>query len=255
MFQEPYMTDQVLQQTSILKVEGLTKSYGKKQAAQDVSFSMHSGQVAGLLGPNGAGKTTVFYMIVGFVRPDRGTIYLNDLPLTGLPMYRRAREGISYLSQESSVFRKMTVEGNIWAILETRSDLTSQEKRNRLEELLEQLGIQELRKQPAYTLSGGERRRTEIARNLAISPKFLLLDEPFAGIDPIAVQDIKEIIRSLKEQGIGVLLTDHNVRDTLDITEISYIIHNGVLRAKGTPDELMENELARSLYLGNEFRL
>ncbi len=238
-----------------LQAQQLSKRYGKKQAVSEVSFSMEAGQVVGLLGPNGAGKTTVFYMIVGFIRPDRGQILLDDRDITRMPMYKRARAGISYLSQEPSIFRKMTVEQNIWAILETRDDLSRREKRSQLEELLQQLGIEELRSQPAYTLSGGERRRAEIARNLAVSPKFLLLDEPFAGIDPIAVQEIKGIIRSLKQQGIGVLLTDHNVRDTLDITEVSYIIHNGELKAQGTPGDLMQSDIARTLYLGTEFQM
>ncbi len=240
---------------SRLSAKGLVKRYGKKLAASKVSFQMHSGQVVGLLGPNGAGKTTVFYMIVGFIRPDEGEIHLDSREVTRMPMYLRARKGISYLSQEPSIFRKMTVEQNVWAILETRCDITNEEKHNRLEELLDMLGITQLRRQPAYTLSGGERRRTEIARNLALNPKFLLLDEPFAGIDPIAVHEIKGIITSLKSQGIGILITDHNVRDTLDITEISYIIHNGELKAKGTPRELMGNDLARSLYLGENFQM
>ncbi len=240
---------------SRLSAKGLVKRYGKKLAVSNVSFQMHSGQVVGLLGPNGAGKTTVFYMIVGFIRPDDGEIHLDSREVTRMPMYLRARKGISYLSQEPSIFRKMTVEQNVWAILETRSDITNEEKRQRLEELLDMLGITQLRRQPAYTLSGGERRRTEIARNLALNPKFLLLDEPFAGIDPIAVHEIKGIITSLKTQGIGILITDHNVRDTLDITEISYIIHNGELKAEGTPQELMGNDLARTLYLGENFQL
>ena len=238
-----------------LQAKQLSKRYGKKQAVSQVSFSMESGQVVGLLGPNGAGKTTVFYMIVGFIKPDQGQILLDDRDITRKPMYKRARAGISYLSQEPSIFRKMTVEQNIWSILETRDDISRQEKRSHLEDLLQQLGIEEIRSQPAYTLSGGERRRAEIARNLAVSPKFLLLDEPFAGIDPIAVQEIKGIIRTLKNQGIGVLLTDHNVRDTLDITEISYIIHNGELKAQGNPEDLMQNDIARTLYLGTEFQM
>jgi len=238
-----------------LRAEGLMKRYGKKTAVADVSFRMYPGEIVGLLGPNGAGKTTVFYMIVGFIRPNRGTIFLNDENITRLPMYRRARLGISYLSQEPSVFRKMTVEDNVWAILETRSDLDHEEKLENLEILLENLGIREIRKQYAYTLSGGERRRTEIARNLAVSPKFLLLDEPFAGIDPIAVHEIKQIILALRDQGIGILITDHNVRDTLDITEKSYIINHGEILVSGTPEELMHDDAARMIYLGDNFRL
>jgi len=202
---------------SILRVSSLYKAFGRKQVVNGIDFSMHTGEVLGLLGPNGSGKTTTFYMIVGFYKPTNGDVFLNDQRITGLPMYKRAQLGISYLPQEPSVFRKLTVEENIWSILETRKDLTKSEKRQRLEELIEEFAIGRIRKQQAYTLSGGERRRTEIARSLAIEPKFLLLDEPFAGIDPIAVADIKEIIRLLSRRGIGILITDHNVRDTLEI--------------------------------------
>jgi lipopolysaccharide export system ATP-binding protein len=238
-----------------LTVEGLVKYFGKKQAVKDVSFSMHVGEVVGLLGPNGAGKTTIFYMIVGFIKPNRGKIYLNGSNISGLPMYKRARLGISYLPQEPSVFRKLTVEQNIWAILETRGDLSLKEKREKLDSLLEELGISHLRKQKAYTLSGGERRRTEIARSLAIEPRFLLLDEPFAGIDPIAVYEIKRIAAELSKKGIGVLVTDHNVRDTLEITHRSYIINLGEIVVTGPKDELLGSEVARRIYLGEEFRM
>ncbi len=238
-----------------LTVEGLVKNFGKKQAVKDVSFSMHVGEVVGLLGPNGAGKTTIFYMIVGFIKPNRGKIYLNGSNISGLPMYKRARLGISYLPQEPSVFRKLTVEQNIWAILETRGDLSLKEKREKLDSLLEELGISHLRKQKAYTLSGGERRRTEIARSLAIEPRFLLLDEPFAGIDPIAVYEIKRIAAELSKKGIGVLVTDHNVRDTLEITHRSYIINLGEIVVTGPKDELLGSEVARRIYLGEEFRM
>ncbi|MCF7953037.1 MAG: LPS export ABC transporter ATP-binding protein [Spirochaetales bacterium] len=241
--------------THQLRAEGLKKIYGKKHAVEDVSFRMYPGEIVGLLGPNGAGKTTVFYMIVGFIKPNLGRIYLDDEDITKLPMFKRARMGISYLSQEPSVFRKMTVEKNIWAILETRDDLNKEEKHELLVSLIEYLGLHDIRHQQAYTLSGGERRRTEIARNLAVSPKFLLLDEPFAGIDPIAVNEIKQIIISLKENGIGVLITDHNVRDTLDITEKSYIINHGEILVSGTPDELLNNDIARMIYLGEDFRM
>jgi lipopolysaccharide export system ATP-binding protein len=238
-----------------LTVEGLAKRFGRKEAVRGVSFTMETGEVVGLLGPNGAGKTTVFYMIVGFIRPDVGKIYLDAHSISGLPMYRRARLGIAYLPQEPSVFRKLTVEQNVWAILETRRDLTRKEKRLRLDALLEELGIREVRRQKAYTLSGGERRRTEIARALAIEPRFLLLDEPFAGIDPIAVFEIKRIAAELSRRGIGVLLTDHNVRDTLEITHRSYIINLGEIVVSGAKEDLLSSALARRVYLGEEFRM
>ena len=238
-----------------LRVEGLKKNFGRKIAVRGVSFSMVEGEIVGLLGPNGAGKTTVFYMIVGFIRASAGRIYLNDGNITHKPMYKRARRGISYLPQEASVFRKLTVEKNIWAVLQTRGDLSRKEKKYELETLLDELGIKELRKQKAYTLSGGERRRTEIARSLAIKPKFLLLDEPFAGIDPIAVFEIKKIVSELSRKGIGVLITDHNVRDTLEITNRSYIINLGEILVSGSKDELLVNETARQVYLGEDFRM
>ena len=240
---------------SILRAEGLNKSFRKKQAVRDVSFSMAQGEVVGLLGPNGAGKTTSFYMIVGFYAPNSGGIYLDDSCITDLPMYKRARIGISYLPQEASVFRKLSVEENIDAILETRKDLTRAQRKEKLDSLLDEFGITANRKQPAYTLSGGERRRTEIARALAIEPKFLLLDEPFAGIDPIAVHDIKLIIRLLAQQNIGVLITDHNVRDTLEITDRAYIINKGEIVEQGSRDKILESEIARKVYLGEEFRM
>ena len=240
---------------SVLRAEGLNKSFRKKQAVRDVSFSMAQGEVVGLLGPNGAGKTTSFYMIVGFYVPNSGGIYLDDRRITDLPMYKRARIGISYLPQEASVFRKLSVEQNIDAILETRKDLSFAQRKEKLDSLLEEFGIADNRKQPAYTLSGGERRRTEIARALAIEPKFLLLDEPFAGIDPIAVHDIKLIIRLLARQNIGVLITDHNVRDTLEITDRAYIINKGEIVEQGPREKILESEIARKVYLGEEFRM
>ena len=239
----------------ILRVEGLNKYFHKKHAVRDVSFSMRAGETLGLLGPNGAGKTTTFYMVVGFYKPFSGNIWLNDLCITKLPMYQRARAGLSYLPQEASVFRKLTVEQNISAILETRKDLSLAEQQFKLDSLIAEFGIEENRKQQAYTLSGGERRRTEIARSLAIEPKFLLLDEPFAGIDPIAVHDLKEIIRLLSRQGIGVLITDHNVRDTLEITDRACIINKGEIVEEGTKNFILESEIARQVYLGEQFRM
>ncbi len=238
-----------------LRVEGLRKAFGKKIAVKKVKFGMSPGEIVGLLGPNGAGKTTIFYMIAGFLTPTEGHIFLKDQEITELPMYQRARMGISYLPQETSVFRKLTVEENIMAVLETRKDIPVVEFTSRLETLLHELGISAVRHQKAYTLSGGERRRTEIARALAMEPLFLLLDEPFAGIDPIAVFEIKSIISHLVSKGIGVLITDHNVRDTLDITHRAYIINHGEILAQGNKEELISNELAKRVYLGENFRM
>ncbi len=238
-----------------LGVTGLTKSYGRKLVVRGVSFQMHEGEIVGFLGPNGAGKTTCFYMIVGFIRPNSGRIMLGTTDITRKPMYKRARQGIAYLPQEASVFRKLTVEQNIWAVLETRKDLNKRMKREKLEQLLEELGITHKRKQRAYTLSGGERRRTEIARALAIEPRFLLLDEPFAGIDPIAVYEIKQIVTELSAKGIGVLITDHNVRDTLEITNRSYIIKDGEIVVSGSREEIMQDKMAREVYLGDSFSI
>ena len=238
-----------------LAVSSLHKNFGKKKVVQGVSFNMHTGEVVGLLGPNGAGKTTTFYMIVGFYRPDSGDVFLDDVNFTKLPMYKRARHGISYLPQEPSVFKKLTVEENIWAILETRKDISKVQKRQKLEELIEEFSIGRIRKQLAFSLSGGERRRTEIARSLAIEPKFLLLDEPFAGIDPIAVADIKDMVKLLARRGIGVLITDHNVRDTLEITDRAIIISTGQVVAQGGKEDILKSEIARKIYLGEEFRM
>ncbi len=245
----------MVESDGLLSLEGLEKFFGKKQAVRDVTFDMRCGEIVGLLGPNGAGKTTVFYMVVGFIRPTSGKIYLGGRDISSLPMFKRARMGISYLPQEPSVFRKLSVENNIAAILETRRNLTHKEKKLRLDSLLEELGIAHLRKQKAYTLSGGERRRTEIARSLAIEPKFLLLDEPFAGIDPIAVSEIKRIVQRLSAKGIGILITDHNVRDTLQITHRSHIINFGEILVSGSKDELLDSEVARRIYLGHEFEI
>jgi lipopolysaccharide export system ATP-binding protein len=239
----------------VLEASGLRKLYRKKIAVADVSFSMSTGEVVGLLGPNGAGKTTVFYMVVGFIRPSAGSVAVDGRDINALPMYKRARLGIAYLPQEPSIFRRLSVENNIRAVLETRGDISDGRKRELLEELLEEFGIARLRRQKAYTLSGGERRRTEIARALALEPKFLLLDEPFAGIDPIAVHEIKSIVRRLSEAGIGVLITDHNVRDTLEITHRAHIINLGNIVVSGNKEEVLASEIARKIYLGEEFRM
>jgi lipopolysaccharide export system ATP-binding protein len=238
-----------------LKINGLYKQFGKKKVVKGVEFSMKTGEVVGLLGPNGAGKTTTFYMIVGFLKPTSGEVFLNDTRITKLPMYKRARMGIAYLPQEPSVFRKLTVEQNIWAIIETRQDLSKAEKLRLFESLIDEFSIDRIRKQPAFTLSGGERRRTEIARSLAIEPKFLLLDEPFAGIDPIAVADIKNMIQLLTKRNIGILVTDHNVRDTLEITHRAIIISNGLIVAQGNREAILASPVARRIYLGEQFRM
>ncbi|MBR6154098.1 MAG: LPS export ABC transporter ATP-binding protein [Treponema sp.] len=241
--------------THSLRISSLHKSFGKKEVVKGIEFSMKTGEVLGLLGPNGSGKTTTFYMIVGFYKPTDGEVFLDEKRITQLPMYKRAQAGISYLPQEPSVFKKLTVEENIWSILETRRDLNKTQKKEYLEELIDEFSIQRIRKQPAFTLSGGERRRTEIARSLAIEPKFLLLDEPFAGIDPIAVADIKQIIGLLSKRGIGVLITDHNVRDTLEITDRAIIISTGEIIIQGTRDEILESPKAREIYLGKDFSM
>ena len=235
-----------------LECIALSKFYGKKHVVKDVTFSMCGGEITGLLGPNGAGKTTSFYMIVGFIKANGGRILLNGEDITRLAMHERSKRGLAYLPQEASIFRKLTVEDNIKLILEEQK-LSKSAKRDKLESLLDRFGIDRVRKQYGYTLSGGERRRTEIARALATSPKFLLLDEPFAGIDPKAVFEIKEIIRQLSKDGIGILLTDHNVRDTLDITHNAHIISDGSIIVSGTREELIENETAREIYFGSSF--
>ena len=240
---------------AILEAAHLRKSFGRKLAVADVSFSMQTGEVIGLLGPNGAGKTTVFYMIAGFLKPSAGTVHFDRKPIDRLPMFKRAMLGISYLPQEASIFRRMTVEENILAVLEARSSLSPAGRREKARMLMEEFGIQHVAKQPAYTLSGGERRRTEIARALAIEPKFLLLDEPFTGIDPIAIREIKHLIQSLSSKGIGILLTDHNVRDALAITTRAYIISKGVIVAQGEPESIIDDPLARETYLGQDFEM
>jgi lipopolysaccharide export system ATP-binding protein len=239
---------------SVLQTTDLTKSYGKRTVVRGVNISVSSGEIVGLLGPNGAGKTTTFYMTVGLTVPDSGRVVLDGEDMTDAPMYIRARKGIGYLPQEPSIFRGLTVEQNILAILETL-DLNRQQRQERLRDLLSELNLTPLAKAPAYTLSGGERRRAEITRALVISPRFILLDEPFAGIDPIAVADIQKIIFHLKTRGIGVLITDHNVRETLRITDRAYIVHDGAIFRSGTPDTLAADEDVRRIYLGQDFRL
>jgi len=241
--------------SSVLRAEGLMKRYRKRTVVQDVSITVESGEVVGLLGPNGAGKTTCFYMILGLVPIDAGSVTLDGQDLTHLPIFRRSRLGLSYLPQEASIFRKLTVEQNIRAVLELQDDLDEEDIRARLEALLDDLHIGHLRASPALSLSGGERRRVEIARALATNPRFILLDEPFAGVDPIAVLDIQQIIRFLKERGIGVLITDHNVRETLGICDHAYIINQGTVLAFGKPEEIIYNEDVRKVYLGENFRL
>jgi lipopolysaccharide export system ATP-binding protein len=238
----------------ILRASSLTKSYGRRVVVREVALEIRQGEVVGLLGPNGAGKTTTFYMVVGLARPDSGQVFLGNEDITELPMYQRARAGIGYLPQEASVFRKLTAEENVLAILETRG-LSGSEQRGLARQLLEELGISAMARQPAYTLSGGERRRLEICRALAASPWFILLDEPFAGIDPLAVLDIQKIIAHLKDRGIGVLITDHNVRETLSITDRAYILRDGSVFRSGTPRELASDPEVRRVYLGEGFRL
>jgi lipopolysaccharide export system ATP-binding protein len=237
-----------------LRVEGLTKSFGEKRAVDDVSLEIRGGEVVGLLGPNGAGKTTAFYLITGLIKPTSGRVYLNGEDLTTYPMYMRARKGVGYLPQEPSVFRKLTVEENILAILETL-DMSAKDRQKRLDDLLGELGISSIAKRRAYTLSGGEQRRVEITRALVLSPLFILLDEPFAGIDPIAVVDIQNIIFQLKSKGIGIIITDHNVRETLGVCDRAYIINEGRILEKGTPEEIAQSKRARKIYLGESFRL
>ena len=239
---------------SELRAVGLKKKYGSRTVVHDVSLSLESGEVVGLLGPNGAGKTTSFYMIVGLIAADGGEIFIDEQNIPPLPIHRRARLGLGYLPQEASIFRRLTVAQNIQAVLELQG-LSDDDLQNRLEELLEDLHIAHIRDNPAISLSGGERRRVEIARALATDPHFILLDEPFAGVDPIAVLDIQKIIRFLRERNIGVLITDHNVRETLGICDRAYIINAGSVMAEGKPDEIIYNEGVRKVYLGEHFRL
>ncbi|MCP4754188.1 MAG: LPS export ABC transporter ATP-binding protein [Proteobacteria bacterium] len=237
-----------------LETRELVKTYNKKTVVKNVSFNISRGEVVGLLGANGAGKTTSFYMVVGVIRPNSGRILIDGQDITSLPMYKRARQGIGYLPQEASVFKKMTVEDNLFAILETLK-LSRKERRKKADQLLEELRIQHIRKSKGYSLSGGERRRVEIARALVTQPNFMLLDEPFAGVDPIAVLDIQEVIRQLADKDIGILITDHNVRETLGITDRAYIMNDGEIIVEGTPEYIVDNKTAKKVYLGEDFKL
>ena len=238
----------------ILRAENLIKVYGKRTVVKDVNFDVKQGEIVGLLGPNGAGKTTSFYMVVGFIKPTDGKVYLNEKEITDLPMYKRAQKGIGYLPQEPSVFRKLSVEDNIRAVLEM-SELNKADQREKLETLIDEFNLHKVRKSHGDTLSGGERRRTEIARALASDPKFILLDEPFAGIDPIAVEDIQYIVAKLKTKNIGILITDHNVQETLSITDRAYLMFEGAILRAGTAEELAADEMVRKVYLGKNFEL
>ena len=238
----------------ILKANNLTKSYAGKSVVKDVSLNLKQGEIVGLLGPNGAGKTTSFYMIVGLIKPNSGSIFLDDKEITNFPMYKRAQNGIGYLAQESSVFRKMSVEDNIHSVLEM-TKLTKKEQKSRVESLLDEFGLTAIRKSRGDLLSGGERRRTEIARALATSPRFILLDEPFAGVDPLAVEDIQKIVRDLTKRNIGILITDHNVQETLAITDRTYLMFEGSILKDGKPEDLANDEIVRKVYLGQNFEL
>ncbi|MDG6470578.1 LPS export ABC transporter ATP-binding protein [Glaesserella parasuis] len=238
-----------------LYAEYLAKSYKSRQVVKDVSLNIKSGEIVGLLGPNGAGKTTTFYMVVGLVRHDHGKIRIDDQDISVLPMHDRAKQGIGYLPQEASIFRRLSVYDNLMAVLQIRKDLTDAERQARADELIAEFHIEHIRHSLGQSLSGGERRRVEIARALAANPKFILLDEPFAGVDPISVIDIKKIIVNLKERGLGVLITDHNVRETLDVCERAYIVSNGQMIASGIPKEILHNEDVKKVYLGEQFRL
>jgi len=238
----------------ILRADNIIKYYGKQAVVQGVSVQVKQGEIVGLLGPNGAGKTTCFYMIVGLVKPNEGAVYLDDLNITKLPMYKRAQLGLGYLAQEASVFRKMTVEDNLLSVLEM-TKLSKKEQQEKCESLLDEFGLQQVRKNMGGLLSGGERRRTEIARALATNPKFILLDEPFAGVDPIAVEDIQQIVATLKDKNIGILITDHNVHETLKITDRAYLLFEGNILKQGTAEELAADEQVRKVYLGKNFKL
>ena len=240
---------------AVLKATHLAKSYKSRQVVRDVSIEVSTGQIVGLLGPNGAGKTTTFYMIVGLVSLDKGDIYIDQQKLTLQPMHVRARQGIGYLPQEASIFRKLTVHQNLMAILQTRKELSKEQREQQADSLLDEFNINHIRNSLGMSLSGGERRRVEIARALAADPEFILLDEPFAGVDPISVNDIKKIIQQLRDRGLGVLITDHNVRETLDVCEKAYIVSHGELIASGTSEEVLSDQRVRDVYLGEQFRL
>ncbi len=240
---------------SLLRAQNISKNYKLLEVVKDISLEINSGEVVGLLGPNGAGKTTAFYIIVGLVMADKGSIFLDDKDITQLNMHKRASLGLGYLPQEASIFRKLTVEENILSILEYQSHLTQSEREQKLDQLIEELHISHVKKNLGINLSGGERRRVEIARALAADPRFILLDEPFAGVDPISVLDIQRIIKHLKDQEIGILITDHNVRETLGICERAYILNEGNLIASGTPDEILKNDYVKEVYLGQDFKL
>ncbi|MFO6423260.1 LPS export ABC transporter ATP-binding protein [Motilimonas sp. KMU-193] len=240
---------------AILQAKDLAKSYKNRRVVNGVSLQVETGQIVGLLGPNGAGKTTTFYMVVGLVKRDEGQIFIDDQEISSQPMHVRAQKGIGYLPQEASIFRRLTVAQNIMAILEIRDELSSEQKQDRLNELLEEFHITHIKDSKGMALSGGERRRVEIARALAADPQFILLDEPFAGVDPISVIDIKKIIEHLRDRGLGVLITDHNVRETLDVCEYSYIVSHGEMIATGTPAEILQNEQVKRVYLGDQFKL
>ncbi len=248
------MTSEKTSQQMLLRAENLVKRYGSKEVVRGISLEVKQGEITGLLGPNGAGKTTTFYMIVGLIKPNKGKVFLNDIEITDYPMYKRAQLGIGYLAQENSVFRDLSVEDNIKAALEF-TGLSKAEQKKKLEALLDEFGLTEKRKRLGKLLSGGERRRTEIARALASNPKFILLDEPFAGVDPIAVEDIQKIVAHLKEKNIGILITDHNVQETLAITDKTYLMFEGKILRHGTPEELAADELVRKVYLGRNFEL
>ena len=238
----------------VIRAQALAKHYDAKVAVQDVSLALHAGEIVGLLGPNGAGKTTTFYMVVGLIPATHGRVFLDGRNVTAMPMWQRARNGVGYLPQEASIFRKLTVWENMMAVVETL-DLNERERRDRTAQQLTELGLEKLARQPAFTLSGGERRRLEIARALATNPRFLLMDEPFSGVDPISVAEVQSIIRKLKARGIGILITDHNVRETLSIVDRAYLIHQGRVLVSGTPSEIVNNPESRRHYLGESFKL